>query len=313
MPNQQKQLWGIDLGGTKIEGVVLESSANPFVLSRHRLATESHKGYQHIMNQIGKVIEMLSDDLHYRPAKIGMGTPGILDPATLLMKNCNSTSLNGKPLKRDLEEKLAMEFTLANDANCFALAETNMGIVKDNFSDSKVVFGVIIGTGVGGGLVINGNLINGLHGISGEWGHNFLHESGGRCYCGKIGCVETVLSGPALEKYYFSLTNRKMALQEIDEAHRAGKDKDATLTIGRLTSFFGRAMSTVVNILDPDVVVVGGGVGNIGAIYTDGVVSLKKYIFNDYLKTSIVKPKLGDSAGVFGAAFLTVGYFSLRN
>ncbi len=309
MAGQPKHLWGIDLGGTKIEGVVLESPTNPRVLCRHRLATESQKGYQHVMYQIGKVIDRLSDDLDYRPAKIGMGTPGILDPITFLMKNCNSTCLNGEPLKHDLEKMFAMEFILANDANCFALAEANMGIVKDNFTDAKVVFGAIIGTGVGGGLVINGNLINGLHGISGEWGHNFLHKSGGPCYCGKVGCVETVLSGPALEKYYFSLTNHNMALPEIYEAYLAGKDEGASMTIGRLTRYFGQALSTVVNILDPDVVVVGGGVGNIDTLYTDGIASLKEFVFNDYLKTSVVKPKLGDSAGVFGAAFLTMGYF----
>ncbi|GAB1444878.1 MAG: ROK family protein [Cyclobacteriaceae bacterium] len=309
MRDPHEHLWGIDLGGTKIEGVVLESPTNPKVLSRHRLATESQKGYQHVMGQIGKVIDRLSNDLHYRPSKVGMGAPGILDPISFLMKNCNSTCLNGEPLKHDLEKKLSMEFVIANDANCFALAETNMGIVKSDFTEAKVVFGVIIGTGVGGGIVVNGKLINGLHGIGGEWGHNFLHESGGRCYCGKTGCVETVLSGPALEKYYFSLTNHKIALPEIYEAHLVGMDKDATLTINRLTYFLGQAMSTVVNILDPDVIVIGGGVGNIDAIYTEGIVSLKGFVFNDYLKTAIVKPKLGDSAGVFGAAFLTVGHF----
>ncbi|MFZ1809305.1 MAG: ROK family protein [Cyclobacteriaceae bacterium] len=306
MSEQNKHLWGIDLGGTKIEGVVLESSKNPRVLSRHRLATESQKGYDHVIAQIDKVIQTLSDDLQYRAAQIGMGTPGILDPESRLMKNCNSTCLNGQPFKRDLEERLNLKFTIANDANCFALAETNLGVVKENFSDSKVVFGAIIGTGVGGGVVINGQLLNGLHSIGGEWGHNFLHESGGQCYCGKVGCVETVLSGPALEKFYFSMTNANKTLPEIYEAHLEGRDKDASVTIGRLTSFFGQAMSTVVNILDPDVIVIGGGVGNIDAIYKEGIVSLKKHVFNDYLKTSVVKPKLGDSAGVFGAAFLNV-------
>lgn len=297
-------MWGIDLGGTKIEGVVLESSKNPRVLSRHRLPTESQKGYDHVIAQIDKVIQTLSDDLQYRATCVGMGTPGILDPESQLMKNCNSTCLNGQPFKQDLEATLNLKFTIANDANCFALAETNLGVVKENFSDSKVVFGAIIGTGVGGGVVINGQLLNGLHSIGGEWGHNYLHESGGQCYCGKVGCVETVLSGPALEKFYFSLTESKKSLPEIYDAHLAGTDKDATMTIGRLTSFFGQAMSNVVNILDPDVIVIGGGVGNIDAIYKEGVASLKKHVFNDYLKTSVVKPKLGDSAGVFGAAFL---------
>jgi len=304
MPERNTSLWGIDLGGTKIEGIVLESSTHPKVLSRFRLPTEGDKGYDHIIAQVGRVIQKLSDELGYSPQQIGMGTPGILDPASHLMKNCNSTCLNGQPFQQDLEQKLSVKFTLANDANCFALAETNLGAVNDSFSDAKVVFGVIMGTGVGGGVVINGKLHHGLHGIGGEWGHNFLHESGGACYCGKVGCVETVLSGPALERFYFSLTNSKLTLPEIYDAHLAGTDENASKTIERLTSFFGQAMSAVVNILDPNVIVIGGGVGNIDAIYDEGVASLKKHVFNDYLNTSVIKPKLGDSAGVFGAAFL---------
>jgi predicted NBD/HSP70 family sugar kinase len=306
MSERSKHLWGIDLGGTKIEGVVLESSTHPKVLSRHRLATESQKGYEHVIAQVGKVIQKLGDDLQYLPDQVGMGTPGILDPGSHLMKNCNSTCLNGQPFKEDLEKELNRRFILANDANCFALAETNLGAVKENFTEAKVVLGVIMGTGVGGGVILNGRLHEGLHGIGGEWGHNYLHESGGQCYCGKVGCVETVLSGPALEKFYFSLTNSSKTLSEIYKAHLAGEDKNASTTIGRLTHYFGQAMSVVVNILDPDVIVIGGGVGNIDAIYNEGVESLKNYVFNDYLKTTVIKPKLGDSAGVFGAAFLNV-------
>lgn len=306
MSERSKHLWGIDLGGTKIEGVVLESSIHPKVLSRHRLATESQKGYEHVIAQVGKVIQKLGDDLQYLPDQIGIGTPGILDSVSQLMKNCNSTCLNGQPFKEDLEKELNRRFVLANDANCFALAETNLGAVKENFKEAKVVLGVIMGTGVGGGVILKGRLHEGLHGIGGEWGHNFLHESGGQCYCGKVGCVETVLSGPALEKFYFSLTNSSKTLSEIYKAHLAGEDKDASMTIDRLTHYFGQAMSVVVNILDPDVIVIGGGVGNIDAIYSEGVESLKKFVFNDYLKTAVIKPKLGDSAGVFGAAFLNV-------
>ena len=312
-PAQHQHLWGIDLGGTKIEGVVLESPTTPNVLARHRLPTGSQFGYAHVLGQIGQVMEKLGKEVGYRPSTVGMGTPGILDPATRLMKNCNSTCLNGKSLRHDLEEKLGIGFVLANDANCFALAETQMGIVRERFKGAKVVFGVIMGTGVGGGIVVNGAIINGLHGIGGEWGHNFLDASGGPCYCGKEGCVETVLSGPALEKYYHALTGQKKGLPEIYKAHQAGLDQNATVTINRLTYFFGKAISTVVNILDPDVIVVGGGVGNIEALYTEGIASLKDHVFNDYLEVKVVKPKLGDSAGVFGAAFLTVGNFPLSH
>jgi fructokinase len=193
---------------------------------------------------------------------------------------------------------------MANDANCFALAEANMGIVKEKFPASKVVFGVIMGTGVGGGVVVDGKVINGLQGIGGEWGHNFLDKSGGPCYCGKVGCVEQVMSGPALEKYYFSISGVNKNMKEIYEAYQKKTDENATKAIDRLTYFFGVAISVVINILDPDVIVIGGGVGNIDVIYTDGLASLEKNIFNYRLETPILRPKLGDSAGVFGAAFL---------
>ncbi len=305
MPNKSEHLWGIDLGGTKIEGIVLESAVNPKVLSRQRIATESNQGYEHVIGRIGLLIDQLSDDLGYAPSKIGMGTPGILDPKSQLMKNCNSTTLNRRPLKRDLENKYSIPFALANDANCFALAETNLGIVKEKFPNARNVFGVILGTGVGGGIVINKKLLNGRHGIGGEWGHNFLDDSGGKCYCGKTGCVETVLSGPALEKYYLSLSQRTLKLAEIYDASLNG-DEAAVETIKRLCHFFGKALSVVINIIDPDVVVVGGGVGNIDAIYKEGYQSLQEFIFNDDLQTQVVRPKLGDSAGVYGAAFLNV-------
>ena len=167
-----------------------------------------------------------------------------------------------------------------------------------------MVFGVIMGTGVGGGVVVEGKVINGLQGIGGEWGHNFLDESGGPCYCGKVGCVEKVLAGPGLEKYYTSISGKQKSLREIYDLYKAGTDPHAKQTMDRLTHFFGLALSVVVNILDPDVIVIGGGVGNIDVIYDEGVKSLDKFVFNNRLDTPVLKPKLGDSAGVFGAAFL---------
>jgi len=242
----------------------------------------------------------------YKPVKIGIGTPGTEDPKLGTMKNSNTTCLNGRRLKADLEKRLGVKLHMANDANCFALAEASMGIAKEKYPDAKVVFGVIMGTGVGGGVVVDGKVINGLQGIGGEWGHNLLDESGGPCYCGKTGCVEQVLSGPALQRYYYELSGVKKSLKEIYKAHQEGKDGHATKTMERLVRFFGVALSVVVNILDPDVIVIGGGVGNIDLIYTEGVVSLGKYIFNNRLDTPVLKPKLGDSAGVFGAAYLSV-------
>ena len=299
-------LWGIDLGGTKIEGIVLESITHPSPLVRTRLDTEAAKGYDHIIGQIEKLIAELEQKSGLRPQAIGIGTPGVLDPTLQTMKNCNTTVLNGMPLQKDLEARLKIPVTLANDANCFALAEAHWGIVCQEAPEAKLVFGVILGTGVGGGVVMDGKVWNGRHGIGGEWGHNFLDESGGPCYCGRTGCVETVISGPALERYYSRLTGNTLKLKDIAARHRQGNDPAATETIDRMSHFFGKAVSVVINILDPDVVVIGGGVGNIDEIYTDGRKALGRFIFNNNVETPLLKPCLGDSAGVFGAAALTV-------
>jgi fructokinase len=296
-------LWGIDLGGTKIEGVIMVSLHEAKPLVRLRVDTEAHKGYAHVLSQIENLVFEMQKQSGLRPAAIGFGTPGILDPISKTMKNCNTTCLIGEHLHRDIETRLQAKAIIANDANCFALAETHWGIVKKEFAGARMVFGVIMGTGVGGGIVIDGKVWNGHHGIGGEWGHNFLDESGGHCYCGKTGCVETVLSGPALEKFYLRLSGKNLKLKEIDECQFT--DDAARQTIQRLHNYFGKALSVVTNLLDPDVIVIGGGVGNIDSIYTEGVESLKKFIFNNRLDVKIVKPALGDSAGVFGAAALT--------
>ncbi|HZG24774.1 MAG TPA: ROK family protein [Chitinophagaceae bacterium] len=298
-------LWGIDLGGTKIEGVILTSIDNAKPLVRTRIDTEADKGYEHIINQISNLVNELRNKSGLEPQTIGIGTPGVLDPVLQTMKNANTTSLNGKPLKKDLETKLQMPVSLANDANCFALAETQWGVVKQQGLPGKMVFGIIMGTGVGGGLVFNGKIWSGHHGIAGEWGHNFLDESGGSCYCGKIGCVETVISGPALERYYSGVSGNKIRLKEIVARHMEGSDEAATQTIDRLCHFFGKGVSAVINILDPDTIVIGGGVGNIDAIYSQGIESLQGFIFNHRATVPILKPSMGDSAGVFGAAALT--------
>ncbi len=297
-------LWGIDMGGTKIEGVILKSSENPEVLFRDRVPTEADKGYTHILGQVQKVVNMMKQEAGFIPGKIGFATPGILDPKLRTMKNCNSVAMNGQPMKDDLEKLLGNKIEMANDADCFALAETRFGVVKEQFPDARVVFGVIMGTGVGGGIVVDGKPIIGLQGIAGEWGHNFLDESGGPCYCGKSGCVENVISGPALEKYYFKETGNKKPLKDIVALAESKVDPTAQKTMIRLVEFFGKGLSVVINILDPDVIVIGGGVGNIDLLYDRGLDSLRKNVFNNRLDTPIVRPLLGDSAGVFGAAFL---------
>ena len=306
MKQSKENLWGIDLGGTKAEGVVLGTGGLQDILFRDRVPTGAENGYEHILQQINKLVGMMEKNLGYRPEKLGIGTPGTNDPKLGTMKGCNSECMNGQTMKKDLERILGMEIFIANDANCFALAEARMGVVKEKYPDAHVVFGVIMGTGVGGGLVVGGKSIYGLHGIGGEWGHNFLDESGGPCYCGKSGCVEKVLAGPALEKYYQSISGKPLRLKEIYTLYKSG-DENATRTIQRMSHFFGKALSVIINIIDPDVIVIGGGVGNIDEIYTAGVASVRKYIFNNgIVDTPIVKPMLGDSAGVFGAAYLTV-------
>lgn len=297
-------LWGIDLGGTKIECAVL-SKENPLqVITRQRINTEAEKGYDHVTGQIRKLIEIVSKQVDEFPSAIGFGTPGALEPSTQTMKNCNSVCLNSMPLKKDLESLLVIPIKIANDANCFALAETLLGIVPKVKPDAEIVFGVIMGTGVGGGIVINGKVVNGKQGIAGEWGHNFLDESGGKCYCGKTGCVETIISGPALEKFYYSLAGEKLSLKEITDRHKNGSDEFASKTIERLMTMFGKAIAVVVNILDPDVIILGGGVSKIDLLYNRGVEEIKKHIFNTKPDVLVAAPLLGDSAGVFGAAML---------
>ncbi len=299
-----KPLWGIDLGGTKIEGVILKSQDDPSVLTRLRVDTERDKGYDHIVSQVGVLIDKMKQESGLEPSIIGMGTPGALDPITHTIKNSNTTVMNGMPFKRDLEERLNLEFELANDANCFAIAEAKMGIVKDVMPQARMVFGVIMGSGVGGGLVMDGKVWNGRQGIGGEWGHSFLDESGGECYCGNVGCVETVFSGPSLERFYTSISGEKVKLREIVERHKQGSDPYSSQTVERLLHFFGKGIANLINILDPDCIVLGGGVGNIDLLYTEGLERVKHFVFNPRLDTVILKPKLGDSAGVFGAAFL---------
>ena len=302
--------WGIDLGGTKIEGVILSAPSPDAVIIRKRIDTEAHKGYDHILSQQVRLIDMLKAETGLLPERIGFSTPGTFDPARKTMKNCNTTSLNGKPMKDDLARLLGVPIELANDANCFALAEATLGIVPDVAPDYQSVFGVIMGTGVGGGIVIRGKdsrpfVLNGLQGIGGEWGHNILEENGHPCYCGKRGCNEQVISGPALQRYYHQVSGEERTMKEIMERYYAGNDLFASQTVNRLLEYFGRAISVIVNILDPDVIVLGGGVSNVDLLYTEGVERAKKYVFNSgELSTKFLKPKLGDSAGVFGAAML---------
>lgn len=298
-------LWGVDLGGTKIECAILDRQNPTRVIIRKRIDTEASKGYTHILQQVKRLVDEVATELNESPVQVGFATPGVLDPRTQTMKNCNTVCMNGQAMASDLAAILGCEVSLANDANCFALAETHLGAVLDVHPGAEIVFGVIMGTGVGGGLVAHGKVVKGVHGIGGEWGHNILEEGGDPCYCGKSGCVEHVISGPALELFYERHSGQKMRMPQIMHAYFAGNDPVALATVDRMLENFGRAISTLINVLDPDVIVIGGGVGNIDLLYTEGYNRIKKYIFNSgEVNTPIVKPKLGDSAGVFGAAML---------
>jgi len=290
--------WGIDLGGTKIEGVVLlPDGIRP--LARLRVPTESHLGYSHIVDQVGVVIERLESATGLRrPQRIGIGTPGTTDPATGRLKNSNTTVLNGRRFISDLEASHGTMFAAANDANCFALAEAVLGAARGY----ETVFGVIMGTGVGGGLVVRGKVLNGAMGIAGEWGHNTLDSDGDPCYCGKVGCVETILSGPALERYYHRIGGEPRSLREI--AARIDVDEFADATIDRLITGFGTAIANVINIFDPHAIVLGGGVNNLPYVRKFAASAAKPHVFNPAVRTKFLRPKLGDSAGVFGAAML---------
>ncbi len=302
----KKPVWGVDLGGTKIEVSVFNLiDTDVEVIERRRVPTEANLGYQHIIHQIQKVVSEAKDATGLEPVHIGFSTPGTTEPSTGLMKNCNTVAMNGQPMKADIEAALKVPVTLTNDANCFAVAETKIGIVKEMVPDARVVFGVIMGSGCGGGVVVDGKVITGHHGIGGEWGHNFLDESGGDCYCGCIGCVENVISGPALQNFYTKQSGKEKTMKEIVAAYRNGSDPIATQTMERLFQMFGKAISVIINVLDPDAIVLGGGLGNIDELYTLGVKEVEKHIFNKrVVRTPFLKPKLGDSAGVFGAALI---------
>lgn len=283
----------------------MESPESLQPLCRLRLPTEARKGYKHILAQIAKLVEVLSAETGLRPKSIGIGHPGTMDPQTGTLKNSNTQCLNGRPFDRDLEALLGIPVRLANDANCFAVAEALLGAAPAAHPNPSVVFGVILGTGVGGGLVVNGRVLKGRQGIAGEWGHNYLDETGGECYCGKYGCVEKIISGPALETFFKDLTGVHLQLKEIARLAEKGEDAAAVRTMDRMVEFFGKAIAVVINIVDPDVIVLGGGVGNIDILYTRGVAEARKHLFNNRIDTIFSKPKLGDSAGVFGAALLT--------
>lgn len=291
---------GIDLGGTKIEGILLDTSGS--VLERKRILTKREDGYQSIVKRIVSLIKELQNISQSRTT-IGLCTPGAISPQTGRIKNSNTVCLIGQPLKEDIEQQINHQIKMDNDANCFAMAETVLGIAKGY----NVVFGVIIGTGVGGGIVIKGKVHKGRMAIAGEWGHHTLYPNGNQCYCGSKGCVETYISGPSLEKRWTALTGETKSLQHIIAGTGQLSSDKEILYLKWKSEFitnFGIALANIIDILDPDAIVLGGGVSNVEYLYTEGVESVYKYVFSDQVDTPILKNQLGDSAGVFGAAYL---------
>ncbi len=287
---------GVDLGGTKIEGVVLDVDDRPIV--RQRIATERERGYDHILDRIGLIVRQLRAEVS-ECAVIGMGTPGAVSSRDGTMKNCNTTCLNGRHLREDLEQRLALEVRIENDANLFALAEARTGAG----CGAGLVFGVILGSGVGGGIVHRGELLRGPQHLAGEWGHHSIDPNGPACYCGQRGCVEALIAGPAVEAQYRAATGAFADMAGIVTAFRAGAPA-AMAVFQQFLDRFGRALANVIDILDPDVIVLGGGLSNIEELYTLGRDAVRRCVFNDELRTPIRRNQLGDSAGVIGAALL---------
>mgnify|MGYP006287145209 CR=1 FL=1 len=292
---------GIDLGGTKIEGIVLDETGN----EQFRERVDTPQGdYAGTLRAIGALVERAESAVGER-CTVGVGTPGAISPASGLMKNANSVVLNGKPLDRDLEQALGREIRLANDANCFALSEAVDGAA----AGAEVVFGVIVGTGTGAGVVVRGHVLTGPNAIAGEWGHNPLpwprdeERPGPDCYCGKQGCIETWLSGPGFERDYQKQTGEQLAAPAIVARAEQG-DERAEAALQRYEDRMARGLAHVIDILDPHVIVLGGGMSNIKRLYENVPRAWGRYVFSDTVRTRLVPPRFGDSSGVRGAAWL---------
>lgn len=290
---------GIDLGGTKIEGIALDAEGNE--LFRKRISTHQEQGYDAIVLRIKGLHDDIAAAVNSAEHTVGIGTPGAVSLRTGLLKNSNTVCLNGRPLKSDLERVLDRRIAIQNDANCFAEAEALMGAGKGR----DFVFGVIMGTGCGGGIVCKGEVVTGLQAIAGEWGHTSIDPNGPECYCGSRGCVETFISGGGLERMWQAQHREECPLRDIVGRYRSG-DGAAVPFMETFFANFGRALANLIDILDPDIVVLGGGLSNIAELYTEGVAQVARCVFSDSLETPVVKNELGDSSGVIGAALIGI-------
>ena len=287
---------GVDLGGTKIEAAALDGAGEE--LARLRIPTPADD-YRSTVEAIVRLVEE-TESRAGGSGTVGVGTPGSISPFTGLLRNSNSQVLNGRPLHRDLEAALGRPVRIENDANCFALSEAVDGAGRD----ARVVFGVILGTGVGGGVVVERRVMDGPNRIAGEWGHNELAGQGETrsCYCGRSNCVETFLSGPATAGEYRRLTGEERSAEEV--MRRVGFDEDARRVLDLYAERLARALAAVVNILDPEVIVLGGGLSNIDALYERVPQEWGKWVFSEQASNRLLPNRHGDSGGVRGAAWL---------
>jgi fructokinase len=291
---------GVDLGGTKTETVILDAAQT--VLQRERFATPA-QDYDAILCRIAAEFERARSRFG-RDITLGIGIPGAISPQSGLLRNSNTVCLNGRAFRRDLEQRIGCEVRIENDANCLALSEALGGAGLGY----RVVFAVIVGTGTGGGLVVDGKLIGGPHAIAGEWGHNPLpwrrdDEVPGDCYCGKRGCIETFLSGPGMARNFAARFGKARDSIGIVEGAASG-DADCRAMLDSYYDQMARALAQVINIVDPDAIVLGGGMSNIDSIYREVPRRLGDYVFSDFVETPLLKAARGDSSGVFGAALL---------
>ena len=296
---------GVDLGGTKIEGVLARPTQDGLeVLGRRRVPTERERGYDAVLETAAQLVLALRGDAGEPDLAVGIGMPGGLTREGLV-KNSNSTWMNGTTLAVDLPQALGRPVRFANDANCFALSEATDGAA----AGAPTVFGVIIGTGTGGGIVVNGRVLVGRNGVAGEWGHNSLpwplagEAPGFACYCGRSGCIETLLSGPGLSRDYATSAGGEATPEEIVAAAIRG-DLTASVCLERYEDRFARALASVINVVDPDVIVLGGGLSKIDRLYRTIPPKLSAYVFSDVVATRVVRALHGDSSGVRGAAWL---------
>ena len=296
---------GIDLGGTKIEAVLLETGGNVLMRRREPTPRESDPAteYKGILKAVHLLIKEARGRLSpgNRRCSIGIGIPGTLNPKTGLVQNANTTSLIGQPFKEDMENLLGQAIGVENDANCFTLAEAAQGAGRAY----EMVFGIILGTGCGGGLSVNRRIHRGRHAIAGEWGHISVDPLGTTCYCGNRGCVETKISGGGMARAFEEKYGQPKTLEEIARGYRQGEPR-CVRAFEQYLEDFGRCLGGLISILDPDAVVLGGGGSNIDELYTLGREKVRRYVFHEDLQTPILKNKLGDSAGVFGAAWIGV-------